>query len=165
MRDRFPRPGLFVFRCRSPCGFRSPCGWVSRVRSRLCLCGPHARPIPASPCRVFAFFFAVVPRLPLRLGAAGSSSLAPSWAQCSTDSRVSLPCARSCRLIDPCVGFKLFAPLAARSFWLLRGCAWGAPEVRRRLAVVPGCAAGRPLARSPRYRAFWPPRNFSPRKV
>ena len=78
-------------------------GWVPRVRPCLCPCGPHARPIPALPCRVLAFFSAVIPRLPARLGTAGSSLLVPLWAPCASDSRAPSPCACSCRLVDPCV--------------------------------------------------------------
>ena len=107
MRDRFPRPGLSVFRCVFPCGFRSPCGWVPRVRPRSVPRGPNARSIPASPRRVFPFFSAVVPRFPLRLGAAGSSALGPSWAQCAIDSRVSPPCVHRCRPDNPCVHLKM----------------------------------------------------------
>ena len=107
MRDRFPRPGLSGFRCLFPCGFRSLCGWVSRVRPCLCPCGPHARPIPAPPCRVSAFVSAVVLCFPVRLGAAGSSALVPLRAQCAIDSRVSLPCVHRCRPGNPCVHLKM----------------------------------------------------------
>ena len=134
IRDQIPRPGLSLFRCVFPCGFRSPCGWVSRVRSCLCPCGPHARPVPALPCRVFAFFSAVVPRFPMRLGAVGPSLLVPLWAPCATGSRAPLPCV--------CVLFRRGSLVPLRPF---RGVAVRAMAVKRPMR-----------ARPPRFRSVWP---------